>query len=703
MHRTRELKKGEIVDQKGIGRYPLENPGSQRPKNISAINKRSYMAENQNFSDKSESGSSKKPDEAIEFEMTGNTKNLQAILEDIFKSVMKQLRDLLMNDKFFSIKEFNLSTKRRPADNRVRSTLPVGQDAAPAELRGEDRTDLRSNSMRGHQTKPHGGEPNEHSARQPHAPPVDDPSPQVATQRPITRPPIVRMYSIENNLFGFPKASPGTELHELSHLSSPQREPNTSQAFEARSIFDAAGKSNPTALGIFQTSFSSLSSPFGLKTGNTLPTNPATPDQNSKFERKKFRFIQLIPVPQDGGSSEASPESPGVSELKPEQAGADPAGTTSQARPSDRLIHSSQPNEAGVQRLPQPKRDEAARSFPEPDVLSELELMVDKTTLMEVVHRDKQAFQQFTKAIASVDRISQLDLLSNLACDNIGMLLELRTGNELLQELLRKQHPETITKLNSFFFSKLERFTSDEMTTKTLYCLAKVSPDFRSRLFAWYGHDLGKNLNSNPKVFLLNSIFKVSRSTDELSPIKAALNGYIHQSFSSSKIFKRFLISYSEYCEESELDRLFLGWNSMHEMLILLNDQYKALVLVSFLRRRHQGTTGLVLKLIRSQILDLFRTKFFKLLIIRLCNSNRDNDLLEKLFFALQKIPQTHLDEITRGATTLNFYLSLMMMTGGSRLAEHLVQLDGMMGDLAVVDRTVRLIREVKLSGTKKE
>jgi hypothetical protein len=669
-----------------------KEPGLLRSRKPLAIKGERVLASSRNNSEQSESDSSRKHDTNQEAGVTGNVRNGLTFEEKIFRSVMTQLRERLMNDKYFSIKELNFLTKRRPAESRVRSTLSAGQTAT-AEATNNHPTPPRESISGLQETQPHAGEPTGKLAIQPQAPARSDKDrvSEVATQRqPTFRPSIVRMYSIENNLSPGPhKPQPESDHKEISHEPSQHREPTEppNQAFEFLSSSEQTGAFATHTLGIPQHSHSTLPSPSRLKTVNTLSTNPTTPDHKTNPKRKQFRFIQLIPVPQDGGSSEASPDPHEACQsplLKPHQADAHSAPSRPEQRPSE-----LGPNATGMQRQP--------RAAGDAEVTSALESVVDRRSLMELVHQDKQAFQKLTKSIALVEKVSQLDLLSNLACENIGLLLDLRTGNELLQELLRKQHPELIDKLNSFLCPKLERYTSDEVTTKTLYCLAKVSQGFRSRLFAWYGQDLGKNLSSNPKVFLLTSTFKAAHSTDELSPIKAALKGVIHQSYLSSKTFKRFLISYSEYCDESELNRLFRGWNSTRDMLELLNDQYKALALVSILRRKHKSATSLLLKLVRSHLLDLFRTKFFKLLVIRLCNSNRENDLLEQLFLALQRIPQENLDEIARSSSTLYFYLSLMLMTGGPRLAEHLVQLDGALDDFKVVDRMVRLLQGARL------
>ena len=597
--------------------------------------------------------------------------------EGVYLSVMDQLRARLMNDKYYSIKEFSLVHKRRSADNRA-ARSPLARPGPPAGPSSQGPSSGRTGAVRPQELQQLGTEPTDRPAGQ---------RLQAATQRqPVPRPVLFRMYSIENNL-----SHPSRLSQATSPADSPAKNPQppADHAPGPHAHADAPGAPTTRALGFPLASLSSLPSPANLKTGNTLPTNPATPEHNSKLAKKQFRFLQLIPVPQDGGSSEASPESAKVfrsPELTTGLAAARPAS------PALQRLH-QQAGLFGSFSDPPEARDAASPSHLEPQGCPELESVVDSRSLKQAVHQDKQAFLKFTKAIASVERSSQLDHLSNLACDNIGMLLELKTGNELLQELLRKQHPGTVAKLGTYFSPRLERYTSHELTTKTLYCLAKASVEFRSSLFAWYGQDLGRNLCSNPRVFLLNSIFKVALSTEELAPVKAALSGSVHQAFSTSKTFKRFLISYSEYCEDSELDRLYREWDLAHRIFDLLNDQYKALVLVSFLRRRHPSATSLLLKLVRSRLLDLFGTKFFKLLVIRLCNSNRDSDLLEKLFFALQRIPQPHLEQIARSSSTLYFYLSLMLMTGGSRLADQLAQLDGKLDDLGAVDEAVRSMR----------
>jgi hypothetical protein len=701
-HQEPNSQKSELVFLSGRKSRLFVDPSRPELGLLSDGNRNLAKAASRKKSELSESGSSIRLGKEPGLQGPGNEDKKQASEEEretLFKSVMNQLRERLMNDQYFSIKEFNLAHKRKTAENRVRSALSTGIAGPPADPRDQGPTDLRPDRRR-QPDQPRGVEQSQLSEGQLYARPVQGLPTEVATKRQYTsRVPLFRMYSIENNLSVPLKPQLGFEFSELSPLHSPSNEPKLSPN-------RTPGTSTLRLPGIPGISHSNAASPVKLKTGTTLPTNPDTPDRSSLFVRQQFRFpetgIKLFTVPQEGDSSEPSPDSVGVCqspELKPKQAGAHSSASISQDESASQGLSNSQRMLPKNQTEPHATRVTVSVNQAEVACSSEIDSVVDKSSLNELITQDKQTFLKLTKAIASVERVSQLDLLSNIACENLGMLLDLRTGNELLQELLRKQHPETISKLSAYCWSKLQEMTSHAVKTKTLFCLAKFSPEFRGRLFAWFGQHFVTSVSSNPSVFLLNSIFKVSRSTEELSPIKDALNGLNPQSLLSQQSFKRFLISYCEYCEESELERQYREWNIAHKMLDFFNDKYKALVLVSFLRRKHKKVTELLLKLIRFQLPDLFGTKFFKLLVIRLCNSDRDSGLLDQLLSALQRIPPRDFTEIAWSKPALYFYLALMLMTGGPKLAEHLGQLDGFVNDFTVVSRVTRSIQGGRSDG----
>ena len=242
-------------------------------------------------------------------------------------------------------------------------------------------------------------------------------------------------------------------------------------------------------------------------------------------------------------------------------------------------------------------------------------------------------------------------------------LFESRQGNELMQELV--QHNEAFClHLIDFCYKNLRSLINDELKTKTLYVIAKQSAQFRIRLFKWFSENFETTLSSTAAVFLLISAFKVSESAEEFRPIsRIVFSQELSPDTRVHKNFKRFMITYCEFCREEELDQVSQLLQAKKRIFAWLGDKYEALILSSFIRRKQPEIYKKFLHLLRFNLKDLFRTKFFKSLFFRLSRSPTPAKVVGELNATLLGIPEEQYCEIQRSNSEFLFYVAMAVMT----------------------------------------
>lgn len=252
-----------------------------------------------------------------------------------------------------------------------------------------------------------------------------------------------------------------------------------------------------------------------------------------------------------------------------------------------------------------------------------------------------------------------------VACEQgkAAELFESRQGNELMQELL--QHSELFCKhLTEFCLDNLWSLINDEMKTKTLYVLAKMSAHFRISLFRWFSEHFEAVLGSTASVFLLISAFKVSGSAAEFGQIsRLILSRGLEPDTLEHKNFKRFMITYCEFCGEAELEQVSQMLEVKKRIFDWLGDKYEALILSSFIRRKQSEIYNTFLSLLRFNLKDLFQTKFFKSLFFRLSRSPTPADVIGQLNAALLGVPGDQYCEMQRSDCQFLFYVAMFVMT----------------------------------------
>jgi hypothetical protein len=264
-----------------------------------------------------------------------------------------------------------------------------------------------------------------------------------------------------------------------------------------------------------------------------------------------------------------------------------------------------------------------------------------------------------TRSEIAVHECVRVICLQRMASD----LFESRQGNELMQELL--QHSELLCEhLTDFCQKNMRSLIEDELKTKTLYVLAKICAQFRVILFRWFSEHFETVLISTASVFLLISAFKVSGSAEEFRQItRLILSRELAPGTLLHKNFKRFMITYCEFCGEEELDQVGELLQVKKRIFDWLGDKYEALILSSFIRRKQSDIYNSFLRLLRFHLKDLYRTKFFKSLFFRLSRSPTPADVIGQLNAALLGIPGDQYCEIQRSASEFLFYVAMFVMT----------------------------------------
>ena len=284
-------------------------------------------------------------------------------------------------------------------------------------------------------------------------------------------------------------------------------------------------------------------------------------------------------------------------------------------------------------------------------------------------------YEYIRMAICMNEDEAEITDLVKLVIRNLKWIFGLELGNDLMQELIPK---------NLLFQTRLIEFCSkhmcwllkDEMKTKTIYRLAKISKEFRIQIFGWCAVNFEDVITEKSSVFLLISIFKISQSVEEFEPLRHTLRSRVFPSdLYRCKNYKRFLITYCEYCVKEELDRLAHEMKVVKNMLIWLNDKYESLTLSSFIRREHADICTEFMGLLENKIEALFKTKFFKSVFFRLSKAPTPFKISREMNRAILSVPARNIDRIMRFKEEFLFYISLVIMTMQPIDYEHLKQI----------------------------
>ena len=323
------------------------------------------------------------------------------------------------------------------------------------------------------------------------------------------------------------------------------------------------------------------------------------------------------------------------------------------------------------------------------------------SSLFDLVHQDRSLLKKLFESIAGVTECDELDQLSQVILQNAGDLFQIRSGNELIQAFIRRGHKVFMIRIHQYISPRIGEMALNDITTKTLYILAKYSPEFRKETLEWFGDNLNESILLQSGVFLLNSIFKVTQSVSEIDPITNSMKNTLLYDVSSSKSYKRFLISYCAYCSEEELDRLYNQWNISVRIMKMFNDKYRALVLLSFIRRAYAPVVNQLLYIIQYRLCDLFSTKFFKLMFIRMCKNDRERGLINKVNDSLLAIDIYTMDRIAANRSELYYLISMILMSADASLYKFVSSLSTCIHSKRSIEKLVRGLLLDNRSGMK--
>jgi len=273
----------------------------------------------------------------------------------------------------------------------------------------------------------------------------------------------------------------------------------------------------------------------------------------------------------------------------------------------------------------------------------------------------KPASKVLQAAIAEYSESEVNELLELINTNFIHMITE-PSGNYVVQQAMRRSH--TLAKsVAEYCLENLHELVKNEFASRVMQALVEISPEFRRSVFEWYAQDTNSLLDSLPSVFLLAAALSKSEGHAEFKILRDHILSSQNKRLMANKFFRRLLVIFVDKCDRADLEVVYRTYKMAHHLPNLLNDKFGTLVLLAMLLREHRPLERLVVSQIKTNLPDLFQTKFFKLFVFRLIKSQGNWSLVKNINEALTSAPKESLSLALSSPEATYFYCALLVCT----------------------------------------
>src|SRR3990167_9452578 len=266
--------------------------------------------------------------------------------------------------------------------------------------------------------------------------------------------------------------------------------------------------------------------------------------------------------------------------------------------------------------------------------------------------------QQFLEQCSRVE-ISKFGRLFEA---HYGELITHRIGNYILKKLVELDPVVTLPMLAEYCHLRFTSLMKNEYSGRVIQSLIEACPLFRRRALEFFSDNFSECLENTAVVFLIISAIRCSPLSSETSFVKGALRQ--NPNLLGIKVFQRVLVSYVQNCDEACLEEVSSLINPEVNLRRLLNEKFSTYIILTLLQRKVDLITHILLRSIRTDIEELFETKFFKLLISKLFEL-KDERLTETISKELTSFTSSQLFHLASRSSYFLFYLYISFSSFG--------------------------------------
>lgn len=144
-----------------------------------------------------------------------------------------------------------------------------------------------------------------------------------------------------------------------------------------------------------------------------------------------------------------------------------------------------------------------------------------------------------------------------------------------------------------------------------------------------------------PSVLLVAAAINRSEGYGEFKSLRDNILSSRNRRLSVNRYFRRSLVTFIEKCDRADLEVIYRTFKMAQDLTVLLSNKFGTLALLAMLLREHRPLERLLVSQIRTNIVELFQTKFFKILIFRLIKSQGNWSLVRIINLALSNVPKS--------------------------------------------------------------
>mgnify|MGYP000399710511 CR=1 FL=1 len=237
--------------------------------------------------------------------------------------------------------------------------------------------------------------------------------------------------------------------------------------------------------------------------------------------------------------------------------------------------------------------------------------ILNDETLLEIITKDKNtalAFQLFIK----VAWHGQFASVTRCVLNNLDLLTIDPLGNYFLQVLV-SMDLEIMKRLVHYCQENFGRLKDNEFGSRVMQCLIQHSNSFRQFTLSVYNQFPHWATSTMPAVFISANTLTYCEYEHQYQFALYLLGR--SKVGCASKYLKRLIVSLLSVCSDQNLHQIYSTFELNKGLQWICKDRYLVFILLGFLKRNFHLAIELVTKTVASNLRNLSRTRFFKLLV----------------------------------------------------------------------------------------
>jgi Pumilio-family RNA binding repeat len=252
-----------------------------------------------------------------------------------------------------------------------------------------------------------------------------------------------------------------------------------------------------------------------------------------------------------------------------------------------------------------------------------------------------------------------------------GELITHRIGNYVLKKLVELDNEVTLPSLAEYCHSRFTVLIKNEYSSRVIQSLIEANEEFRRFTLKYFAEHFHECLENTAVVFLIISAIRFAQDSTETSFVKDTLKR--SPQLLGIKVFQRVLVSYVQHCDSQSLEEVSTLIKPEINLRRLLNEKFSTYIILTLLQRKVEIITQILCRAIRTDIEELFETKFFKLLINKLFELKQE-DLSERLSSHLTSLSTSQLLKLASRSSYFLFYLYVAFNSFGDSRVRNFVK-----------------------------